>query len=68
MIKTVKETFDLTEQEKNLLLESPVGEGLFFAGLKHVVMKVVASYIEDQFITTAPEEVAKIRKAKEKSK
>jgi type IV secretory pathway VirB4 component len=66
MIETVKETFDLTEGEKNLLLESPVGEGLFFAGMKHVIMKVVASYTEDQFITTSPEEISKIRKAKGK--
>lgn len=66
MIETVKETFDLTEGEKNLLLESPIGEGLFFAGMKHVVMKVVASYVEDQLITTTPEEVLKIKKAKGK--
>jgi conjugal transfer ATP-binding protein TraC len=66
MIETVKETFDLTEGEKNLLLESPIGEGLFFAGMKHVITKVVASYVEDQFITTSPEEVSKIKKAKEK--
>jgi len=38
---------------------------LFFAGQKHVAIKVVASYSEDQLITTAPEEVLKIRKAKE---
>ncbi len=64
MIETVKKTFSLTEGEKNILLETPVGEGLFFAGQKHVLMKVIASYAEDQFITTSPEEVVKIRKAK----
>jgi len=42
----------------------PVGEGLFFAGDKHVAIRVVASYAEDQIITTAPEEVVKIRQAK----
>lgn len=68
MINTVKETFDLTKGEKNLLLECPIGEGLFFAGMKHVLMKVVASYIEDQIITTAPEEISKIREAKKKFK
>jgi conjugal transfer ATP-binding protein TraC len=68
MIGVVKKTFDLTEGEKNLLLECPIGEGLFFAGLKHVLMKVVASYVEDQFITTSPEEVSKIREAKKKDK
>ena len=64
MIETTKKTFNLTEEEKNILLETPVGEGLFFAGMKHVLMRVVASYTEDQFITTSPEEVVKIKKAK----
>jgi len=45
-------------------LESEVGEGLFFAGQKHAAIKVVASYTEDQIITTAPEEVLKIKRAK----
>lgn len=60
----VKKTFNLTEEEKYLLLQAEVGEGIFFAGQKHVAIKVVASYTEDQFITTAPEEVLKIKKAK----
>ena len=64
-IDVVQKTFHLTDEEKYLLLETAVGEGLFFAGLKHVAMKVVASYAEDQFITTAPEEVEKIKKRKE---
>ena len=46
------------------LLVASVGEGFFFAGTKHVVISVVASYAEDQIITTAPEEVVKIKKAK----
>jgi type IV secretory pathway VirB4 component len=64
-IDLVKKTFNLTNEEKYLLLEAEVGEGIFFAGQKHVAIKVVASYTEDQFITTAPEEVLKIKKAKE---
>ncbi len=60
----VKKTFNLTEEEKYLLLEAEVGEGIFFAGQKHVAIKVVASYTEDQIITTAPEEVLKIKEAK----
>jgi type IV secretory pathway VirB4 component len=63
-IDVVKKAFNLTDGEKNMLLESAVGEGLFFAGQKHVALKVVASYAEDQIITTAPEEVLKIKKAK----
>ena len=64
MIEIVKETFNLTEEEKNILLSTPIGEGLFFAGQKHVLMRAVASYAEDQFITTTPEEVIKLKKNK----
>lgn len=66
-IENIQKTFFLTEGEKNLLLEAEVGEGLFFAGQKHVAIKVVASYIEDQIITTSPEEVLKIKRAKKDS-
>lgn len=64
-IDLVKKTFNLTEEEKYLLLEAEVGEGIFFAGQKHVAIKVVASATEDKIITTAPEELIKIKKAKE---
>jgi conjugal transfer ATP-binding protein TraC len=63
-IDVVKKTFNLTEEEKYLLLEAEVGEGIFFAGQKHVAIKAMASYTEDQIITTAPEEVLKIKEAK----
>jgi len=61
----VQKIFNLTEEEKYLLIEAEVGEGIFFAGQKHVAIKVVASYAEDQFITTSPEEVLKIKRAKD---
>jgi len=63
-IQTVQKTFNLTEEEKMLLLETPVGEGIFFAGTKHILIRVKASYTEDQIITTSPEEVKKIKEAK----
>lgn len=63
-IDLVAETFFLTEGEKYLLLESDVGEGIFFAGLKHVAIKIIASYMEDQIITTDPKQVQEIEKAK----
>jgi len=56
-VDIVAETFGLTEGEKYLLLESDIGEGLFFAGLNHVAIKVIASYSEDQIITTNPEQL-----------
>jgi len=63
-IDIVQKTFNLTEEEKYLLLESDVGEGIFFAGLKHVAIKIKASYTEDQIITSNPSEVLAIKKAK----
>src|SRR3989344_878694 len=41
-IDILQKTFNLTDEEKYLLLEAGVGEGLFFAVLKHVAIKVVA--------------------------
>mgnify|MGYP001598279894 CR=1 FL=1 len=64
-IDLVTETFFLTEGEKYLLLESEIGEGIFFAGLKHVAIRVGASYTEDQIITTDPQQRLEIQRAKE---
>ncbi|PIR46554.1 MAG: conjugal transfer protein TraC, partial [Candidatus Vogelbacteria bacterium CG10_big_fil_rev_8_21_14_0_10_45_14] len=63
-IDLVQQTFNLTDEEKFLLLESDVGEGIFFAGLKHVAIKVIASYTEDQIITSDPSQLLAIKKAK----
>ncbi len=63
-IDLLGEIFFLTEHEKYRLLESDVGEGIFFAGLKHVAIKVVASYAEDQIITSDPQQVLAIEAAK----
>ncbi len=64
-IDFVMQTFNLTEEEKFLLLESERGEGIFFAGLKHVAIKVIGSYTEDQIITSDPAQLLLIKKAKE---
>lgn len=63
-VDIIQKTFMLTEGEKYLLLESAVGEGIFFAGLKHAAIKVVASYTEDQLITSDPKQLLEIEKAK----
>lgn len=64
-IDAVQQTFNLSDEEKFLLLESGVGEGIFFAGLKHVAIKTIASYTEDQIITSDPSQILAIRKARE---
>ncbi len=63
-IDLVQKTFNLTDEEKFLLLESGVGEGIFFAGLKHVAIKIVASYTEDQIITSDPSQLLQIKAMK----
>ncbi|MEK7652240.1 MAG: DUF87 domain-containing protein [Patescibacteria group bacterium] len=63
-VDIVAETFFLTEGEKYLLLESEVGEGIFFAGLKHAAIKIYASYVEDQIITTDPKQLLELQQAK----
>ena len=64
IIDHIQKTFNLTDEEKYLLLESDVGEGMFFVGLKHVAIQIRASYTEDQIITTNPAQVLQIEQAK----
>lgn len=63
-IDLIQKIFMLTEGEKYLLLECGVGEGIFFAGAKHAAIKVVASYMEDQLITSDPRQLMEIEAAK----
>ncbi|MDP3970242.1 MAG: conjugal transfer protein TraC, partial [bacterium] len=63
-IDNIQKTFLLTEGEKFLLLEGNVGEGIFFAGSRHAAIKVVASYTEDQIITSDPKQLLEIEDSK----
>ncbi len=56
-VDILAKVFNLTEGEKYMLLNSAVGQGLFFAGLKHVAIQVIASYTENKIVTTNPEEI-----------
>ncbi|MDB5266769.1 MAG: type secretory pathway VirB4 component-like protein [Parcubacteria group bacterium] len=67
-IDSLQTTFNLTDEEKYLLLESDVGEGIFFAGLKHVAIKNIASYTEDQIITSDPSQVLAQKRARQEAK
>ncbi len=60
-MEALQKTFNLTEGEKYMLLNSGVGQGLFFAGLKHVAIQIIASYTEDKIVTTNPEEILKMK-------
>ena len=64
-IDILQKTFNLTDEEKYLLLESNVGEGIFFAGLKHVAIKIISSYTQNQIITSDPSQILSNKKAKQ---
>jgi type IV secretory pathway VirB4 component len=60
-IPILTQTFYLSEGERQLLVTSDVGEGIFFAGQNHVALRVIASPDEHQVITTNPEEILQKR-------
>ncbi|GAB4139685.1 MAG: hypothetical protein Fur0024_0170 [Patescibacteria group bacterium] len=64
-IDLVAETFNLTQGERMVLLDAEVGTGLFFAGLSHVAIHILPSYLEHQIITTNPNELAQIKRDEE---
>jgi len=66
-IEVVQKAFNLTEPERLLLLQGDVGEGIFFAGQKHVAIRIVASPVEHEFITTSPEEILRAKAQNETS-
>lgn len=56
-IDSVKKTFNLTDAEKDFLLNANIGTGLFFAGKQHVAIQIISSNFEHKLITTNPEEL-----------
>lgn len=58
---TVSKTFNLNKGDRQFLLEAEVGQGLFFVGLKHIAIKIIPSYTEDQIITTDPEQILQLK-------
>lgn len=53
-IDALQNIFKLTEQEKYILLNAAVGQGLFFAGAEHVGIQIVASFYEEQIVSSDP--------------
>ena len=58
-MELLQKTFNLTEWEKYLLMNSSVWQWIFFAGNKHAAIQITASYNEDKIITTNPEDKIK---------
>lgn len=67
-VESLKKAFDMTEGEKFLLLNAGVGQGVFFAGRKHVAIQIVASPKEHEIVTTNPEELARRKAQQEEEK
>ena len=53
-IDVLQNIFKLTDQEKYILLNAAVGQGLFFAWSEHVGIQIIASYFEEKVVTTDP--------------
>ena len=53
-IDALQSIFKLTDQEKYILLNSAIGQGLFFAWAEHVGIQVVASFYEEQIVSSDP--------------
>ena len=50
-IDVLQNIFKLTDQEKYILLNSSIWQGLFFAGTEHVWIQIIASPYEEQVIS-----------------
>lgn len=56
-VDIVADTFKLTSEERKRLSQFPVGEGLFFAGLSHIILRILGSPTEEELITTNPQDL-----------
>lgn len=61
-VDSLQKLFYLTDGEKYVLLNSNVGQGILFAGYKHVAMEIIASPEESALITTKPQEILAAKK------
>ncbi len=63
-VDVIQKTFMLTDGEKYLLLESGLGEGIFFAGSKHAAIRIQASYTENSIVTSDPKQLLELEESK----
>ncbi|MCL2869186.1 DUF87 domain-containing protein [Candidatus Saccharibacteria bacterium] len=53
-VDVLADVFKLTDGERKLLSNFPVGQGLFFAGQNHVHVQIIASQTEESLVSTTP--------------
>jgi type IV secretory pathway VirB4 component len=58
-LDNLQKQFNLSDGERNFLLNCERGQGLFFAGQNHVAIQVLASVQENELITSDPRELEK---------
>jgi len=58
-LDNLQKQFNLSDGERNFLLNCEQGQGLFFAGQNHVAMQILASIQENRLITSDPRELEK---------
>ncbi len=61
-VEKLQEVFNLSDGEKNFLLNCDKGQGLFFAGSNHVGIQVLSSVSEHELITSDPRDLEKLKK------
>jgi len=64
-INQITEVFFLSQGERQLLLSAGVGEGIFFAGMNHVAIKIISSPDEHALATSKPAEILDRKKQEE---
>lgn len=67
-VDSLQKLFYLTDGEKYLLLNSGVGQGIVFAGHRHVAVEIIASPEEAQLVTTKPEDVLAMQAEREQQR
>ena len=60
-VEKLQDVFNLSDGEKNFLLNADQGQGLFFAGSNHVGIQVLSSVAEHELITSDPRDLVKFK-------
>ncbi len=56
-VEKLQQVFNLSDGERNFLLNCDRGQGLFFAGANHVGIQILSSQAEHELITSDPREL-----------
>lgn len=60
-VELLQKVFNLSDGERNYLLNCDKGQGLFFAGQNHVGIQVLSSIAEHEIITSDPRDLEKLK-------